>query len=444
MAIERAAPDAGINAVVASEALLSPGASSPLTRFLRQLGPGLVTGASDDDPSGIATYAQIGAQFGFGMLWTLLLTYPLMAAIQEVSAWIARVTGVGIAGNMRRYYPPRLVCPLIALVVIANVINLGADIGAMGGALTLLVGGPALLYSVLFGLVSVASAVLVSYSRFARLLKWSTLVLFVYVGTVFTIRVPWRPVLLGSLIPRISLSRDYMVALMAVFGTTISPYLFFWQASQEVQEQKATPGQEPLKRAPGQAAAQLEPMRTDTRLGMALSNAIAFFIVLDTAAALHTKGVTNIQTAEQAAAALRPLAGNFAFVLFSVGIIGTGLLAVPVLAGSAAYALAETLQWPIGLDRKLNRARGFYGVLAIATLLGVTLNFTPINPIRALFWSAVINGVCAAPVMVVMMLMATNPSVTGALTLATPQRVLGWLSTLVMLAVSVVMIVGLL
>ncbi len=235
-----------------------------------------------------------------------------------------------------------------------------------------------------------------------------------------------------------------MVALTAVFGTTISPYLFFWQASQEVQEQKATPGQEPLKHAPGQASAQLEPMRMDTRLGMALSNAIAFFIVLDTAAALHTKGVTDIQTAEQAAAALRPLAGNFAFILFSVGIIGTGLLAVPILAGSAAYALAETLKWPIGLDRKLDRARGFYGVLAIATLLGVTLNFTPINPIKALFWSAVINGVCSAPMMVVMMLMATNPRVTGALRLPMPQKVLGWLSTVAMLAVSVGMITGLL
>jgi len=443
MQTKHAAPDAGISDALPSEAFLSPRAISSLTRCLGQLGPGLVTGASDDDPSGIATYAQVGAQFGFGMLWTLLLTYPLMAAIQEVSAWIARVTGVGIAGNMRRYYPPQLVCPLIALLLIANVINLGADIGAMGGALTLLVGGPALFYSVLFGIVSVAAAILVSYPRFARFLKWSTLVLFVYVGTVFTIRVPWKSVLWGSLIPGVSLCRDYMVALTAVFGTTISPYLFFWQASQEVQEQKATPGQEPLKHAPGQASAQLEPMRTDARLGMALSNAIAFFIVLDTAAALHTKGVTDIQTAEQAAAALRPLAGNFAFVLFSVGIIGTGLLAVPILAGSAAYALAETLKWPIGLDRKLDRARGFYGVLAIATLLGVTLNFTPINPIKALFWSAVINGVCAAPMMVVMMLMATNPRVTGVLRLPMPQKVLGWLSTVAMLAVSVGMIAGL-
>ena len=413
---------------------------SRLPSFFKALGPGIVTGAADDDPSGIATYSQVGAQFGFAMLWTMLLTYPLMAGIQEISAWIGRVTGVGLAGNIRRHYPPLVVNTLVTLLLIANVINLGADIGAMGSALQLIVGGPVLLYSVVFGVISVIAAIVFPYKRYAEYLKWSTLVLFVYAATALIVHIPLKPVLLGTFVPSLSFSNSYLTALTAVFGTTISPYLFFWQASVEVAEQKAAPREKPLKDAPHQAPAQLERMRSGTYLGMAFSNIIAFFIILDTAAVLHAHGITNIQTPAQAAEALRPLAGELAFLLFSIGIIGTGLIAIPVLAGSSAYALAEALKWPIGLERKLQRAKGFYAILAVATLIGVALNFTAINPIKALFWSAVINGVAAVPIMIVMMLMTTNKKLTGELRLPTPQKVIGWIATGVMFAVAASMI----
>ena len=413
---------------------------SRLASFFKALGPGIVTGAADDDPSGIATYSQVGAQFGFTMLWTMLLTYPLMAGIQEISAWIGRVTGVGLAGNIRRHYAPLVVNTLVAFLLIANVINLGADIGAMGSALQLIAGGPALLYSIVFGVISVIAAIVFPYKQYAQYLKWTTLVLFVYAGTALIVHIPLKLVLLGTFIPSLSFSNSYLIALTAVFGTTISPYLFFWQASVEVAEQKSAPREKPLKDAPHQAPAQLERMRSGTYLGMALSNIIAFFIILDTAAVLHAHGITNIQTPAQAAEALRPLAGELAFLLFSIGIIGTGLIAIPVLAGSSAYALAEALKWPIGLERKLQRAKGFYAILAVATLIGVALNFTAINPIKALFWSAVINGLAAVPIMIVMMLMTTNKKITGELRLPTLQKVIGWIATGVMFAVAAGMI----
>jgi NRAMP (natural resistance-associated macrophage protein)-like metal ion transporter len=422
---------------------VSPHLSRLLSRLFRafqKLGPGIVTGAADDDPSGIATYSQVGAQFGFAMLWTMLLTYPLMAGIQEISAWIGRVTGIGIAGNIRRHYSPVVLYALVALLLIANVINLGADIGAMGSALQMLVGGSALLYSVVFGVISVIAAILVPYRQYTELLKWSALVLFVYVATALIVHIPWKPVLVGTFIPSLYFSNNYLTALTAVFGTTISPYLFFWQASLEVQEQEAASGEKPLRRAPEQAPAQLGRMRGDTYLGMAFSNLIAFFIILDTAAVLHAHGITDIQTGAQAAEALRPLAGDLAFLLFSLGIIGTGLIAIPVLAGSSAYALAEALKWPIGLERKLHRARRFYGILFVATLIGVALNFIGINPIKALFWSAVVNGVAAVPIMIVMMLMTTNKKVTGSLRLPLPQKVIGWVATSIMFLVAAAMI----
>ncbi len=414
-----------------------------LLRGFRKLGPGIVTGAADDDPSGIATYSQVGAQFGFTMLWTMLLTYPLMAGIQEISAWLGRVTGMGIAANIRRHYPPVILYTVVSLLLIANVINLGADIGAMGSALQMLVGGSALLYVVVFGAISVIAAILVPYKQYAELLKWSALVLFVYVGTALIVHVPLKPVLIGTFIPSITFSNSYLTALTAVFGTTISPYLFFWQASLEVQEQKAARGEKPLKEVPSQAKAQLEPMRGDTYLGMAFSNVIAFFIILDTAAVLHAHGITDIQTAAQAAEALRPIAGELAFLFFGIGIIGTGLIAVPVLAGSAAYGLAEALQEPIGLDRKLHQAKAFYGILATATVLGVALNFIGMNPIKALFWSAVINGLAAPPIMIVMMLMTSDKKITGVVRLGTTQKILGWLATGVMFAVAGAMLVTL-
>ena len=413
------------------------GTVSKVFRTIAKLGPGIVTGASDDDPSGIATYSQVGAQFGFGMLWTMIFSYPLMAGIQEISAWIGRVTGMGIAGNIRRHYSVWVLYPVVTLLLAANIFNLGADIGAMGSSLRLLIGGPGHFYAVGFGIISVVAAVFIPYPEYAQVLKWATLVLLVYVATAFVVPIHWA-ILTPTLFP--GFSSSYMTALTAVFGTTISPYLFFWQASQEVQEQKAAIGEKPLKLAPEQEAAQLEPMRTDTYIGMAFSNLIAFFIILDTGAVLYTHGVRDIQSAAQAAEALRPLAGELAFLLFSIGIIGTGLLAVPVLAGSAAYALAEALKWPIGLDRKLHRAKGFYGILSIATVLGVTMNFTSIDPMKALFWSAVINGVVAIPIMLIMMLMTANPKVTGTLALPLPQKVIGWIATIVMLMVAAGMI----
>jgi NRAMP (natural resistance-associated macrophage protein)-like metal ion transporter len=407
-----------------------------LLAFAEKLGPGIVTGAADDDPSGIATYSQVGAQFGFSMLWTMLLTYPLMAAIQEVSAWIARVTGAGLAANIRRHYSSAILYPIVGLLLVANVINVGADIGAMGSAAQLLLGGSACFYAVFFGLVSTITAVAMPYNKYARILKWSTLVLFVYVATALTVHTAWKPILSGTFLPSLTFSNNYLTALTAVFGTTISPYLLFWQASHEVQEQQAAPGEKPLKQAPNQAKAQLEPMRADTYLGMAFSNAIAFFIILDTAAVLHASGVTDIQTSAQAAEALRPLAGELAFLLFSIGIVGTGLIAIPVLAGSSAYALAEALKLPIGLERKLNRAAGFYGILSAATLIGVGLNFIGLNPIKALFWSAVINGLAAVPIMILMMLMTSNPKLTGPMRLPLPQKVVGWIATAIMFLVA--------
>src|SRR5271155_2650217 len=428
-------------------AVSSAPTSSLFSRFIlffRKLGPGIVTGAADDDPSGIATYPQVGAQFGFSMLWTMLLTYPLMAGIQEISAWIGRVTGVGIAANIRLYYSPTILYPLVVLLLIANVINLGADIGAMGAALRMLAGGPPHFYAFMFGVISVVAAIMVPYERYAQILKWSALVLFVYIGTAVAVHIPLKPALLGTVVPKLTFSKNYLLAFTAVFGTTISPYLFFWQASVEVAEQKAAPGEKPLKEAPRQEKAQLEPMRSDTYLGMAFSNLIAYFIILDTAAVLHTHGITDIQTTAQAAEALRPLAGELAFLLFSIGIIGTGLIAIPVLAGSSAYALAEALNWPIGLERKLHKAKGFYGIIACATLLGVAFDFGSTNPIKALFWSAVINGVAAVPIMIVMMLMTTNRKIVGSLRLPLPQKIIGWVATSIMFLVAACMIATLL
>jgi Mn2+/Fe2+ NRAMP family transporter len=307
----------------------------------------------------------------------------------------------------------------------------------MGSALKLVIGGSALFYAVGFGAISVLAAVFIPYHQYARVLKWSALVLLVYIATAFAIDVPWHRALIATVTPHITLSKSYMTSLTAVFGTTISPYLFFWQASQEVEEQEAAQGEMALKLAPEQEASQLEPMRADTFLGMAISNVIAFFIILDTAASLHLHGVTDIQSATQAAESLRPFAGELSFLLFSLGIVGTGLLAVPILAGSAAYALAEAFKWRTGLERPLEKAPAFYGVLSVATLLGLAMNFTSLNPIRALFWSAVINGVVAVPVMIVMMLMTANPKVTGQLRLSLLQKIVGWAATIVMLLVTV-------
>jgi NRAMP (natural resistance-associated macrophage protein)-like metal ion transporter len=406
--------------------------ASHTSPFWKKLGPGLITGAADDDPSGIATYSQVGAGFGYSMLWTTFITFPLMVGIQVVSARIGRVTGNGLAANIRQRYPAWVLHSLVCLLLLANTINIAADIGAMAAALKLLIGGPAHWYAILFGLLSLVLQIFIPFPRYAPILKMLTLSLFAYVATVFVVQIPWGTVIQHTIMPSISFSADYVVAVVAVLGTTISPYLFFWQASQEVEEQRAAEGEEPLKEAPEQAQAHLQRIKIDTYIGMGFSNLIAFFIMLTATVTLHLHGVTDIQTSAQAAEALRPIAGEYAFMLFSAGIVGTGLLAVPVLAGSAAYAVAESFEWRIGLGRQLTEAQGFYMILALATFLGVALNFTSIDPIKALFWSAVINGVIAVPIMAVMMLMAARADVMGQFVITPRLRVLGWLATAVM------------
>ncbi|CAH0497591.1 NRAMP family divalent metal transporter [Novosphingobium sp. CECT 9465] len=416
------------------------GTSEPRS-LLTVLGPGLVTGAADDDPSGIGTYSQVGAQFGYGMAWTMLFGFPLLASIQAICARIGATTGRGIAHNLRRHYHPALLRTMVMLLLIANVINLGADLGAMGAALALLVPGPALAFTVMFGIVSVTAEVFIAYTRYARILKWTTLSLFSYVAVVFVAGVDWGAALRGIVIPSFAFDKDHTMALVAVFGTTISPYLFFWQAGQEVEEQHRR-HTKPLCIAPRTAGPELRRIRTDTLVGMGFSHLTALFIIIATAATLHAHGVNDVTSAAQAAEALRPIAGNLAFALFAVGIIGTGLLAVPVLAGSAAYAVSETFRWTEGLDRKPREAKAFYGVIAVATLGGVALNFTGIDPMRALYWAAVVNGLLAPPLMVVTMMIARNPRIMGRLTIPPRLAFGGWLSTAVMWAIALLFLFG--
>jgi NRAMP (natural resistance-associated macrophage protein)-like metal ion transporter len=400
--------------------------------WVSELGPGLITGAADDDPSGIATYSQAGAQFGYNMLWTLVFTYPFMVAIQMISAQIGRVSGHGLATNIWRHYPSWLLYCLVGLLLIANTVNIAADVAAMGDALKLLIGGPAHWYAFGIGLVSLTLQIFVPYIRYVRVLKWLTLALFAYVGIVFVVRIPWGVVLEKTFAPSLSWDAAFITTVVAVFGTTISPYLFFWQASQEVEEQLGDPQARPIRNAPSQADANFRRIKADTVIGMGFSNIVAFFIVLTTAVTLNLHGVTDIQTSAQAASALRPIAGEFAFFLFSAGIIGTGFLAVPVLAGSAAYAMAGAFRWKNSLALKPVMAKRFYAIIAVATLIGAALCFTPIDPIKALYWSAVINGVISVPIMVVMMLMASRADVMGRFVIGRQLRWLGWGGTLAM------------
>ncbi|MGE5271985.1 MAG: NRAMP family divalent metal transporter [Thiohalocapsa sp.] len=417
-----------------------PARHARLAGLVRLLGPGLITGASDDDPSGIATYSQAGAQFGYSLCWLMLFTWPLMAAIQEISARIGRVTGKGIAANLREHYPPVLLRGIVGLLLIANFINLGADLGAMGDALRLIVGGPAGAYVVLFAAFCAALEIFSSYQRYVRLLKWMTLSLFAYVATVLVIRVPWAQVAYDTFVPHISWQKDAIVVIVAVLGTTISPYLFFWQASEEAEEERIDPSEHPLTEAPQEAATAIRRIEIDTYVGMAFSNLVAFFIIVTTAATLHGHGITDIQTSEQAAQALRPIAGEFAFFVFALGIVGTGLLAIPVLAGSAAYALAEAMGWRAGLAMAPRDARRFYGTIVAGTLVGVTINFVNIDPMKALFWTAVINGVVAVPLMALMMRMTMRSDIMGRFTLPRWLWVIGWGSTAVMAAAVVAMV----
>ena len=406
--------------------------------LLGRLGPGLITGAADDDPGGVATHSQGGATFGLNMLWSVVLAYPLLAGIQQIVARIGRVTGHGLAANILRAFPAWLLAILVLLLLVANTINIAADVAAMAAAATLIAPGvDKVIYAVGFGLVCVLLEIFMSYKRYVGVLKWLTVSLLAYVGVVFTVKIPWGEVLWRSFVPEIVLTPAFMTMVVAVFGTTISPYMFFWQSSQEVEDLGPDPAARSLLNTPELADGELRRIRLDTWTGMAVCSLIAFFIVLTTAVTLHVNGITHIDSAAQAAQALRPIAGDMAFWLFSLGIIGTGLLAVPVLAGSAAYAISESFGWPMGLDRKLGQAPGFYAIIAAATLGGVALSLTDVDPIQALVWSAVLNGLVAVPIMAVAMILASRKSVMGPFVIGRTLKILGWTATIVMAAAGV-------
>ncbi len=408
-------------------------------RFAHRLGPGLITGAADDDPSGLATYSQAGAQFGAGLLWTLAFTTPLMIGIQMVSARIGWLTGEGLAANLCRVMPRPFAILLVALLVAANTLNIAADISAMGEALQLIVGGPEHGHALLFGVACAVLPLWLSYEAMVRVLKYLTLALLAYVAVVFMLHVDWEQVLVGTFIPHVQAGSGYWTMIVGVLGTTISPYLFFWQAAQEAEQRSRMQAPQDVLAHAGFVREHLYRIRLDTAIGMGFSNLIAFCVMLATAMTLNQHGITDIQTTKQAAEALRPLAGDFAFTLFALGIIGTGMLAVPVLAGSAAYAVADVFEWRSGLDHELSEAKGFYAVLVAATLAGTLLDFTPVDPIKALVWSAVVNGVVAVPIMAAMMWLGTREDILGRYTLSGRHLVLGWFATAVMAAAVIAM-----
>jgi len=399
---------------------------------LRLLGPGLVTGAADDDPSGIATYSQAGAQFGYGLLWTVFLTTPFMIAIQLVSAYIGRVTGKGLAANVKELAPRWIVLLLVSLLVAANTFNIAADIAAMGEALSLVIGGLNHEHALIFASTSTLLQVFVPYRRYAPFLKFLTFALFAYVATALTVDVAWSQAMLEAIWPRPTINADYLLMVVAVLGTTISPYLFFWQASQEVEEMNQGRVDRPLRDLARGGNIELDRIKIDTTIGMMFSNVIAFFVILTTASVLHANGVTNVNSASQAAEALRPLAGNFTFLLFALGIIGTGLLAIPVLAGSAAYGVAEAFGWPATLEAKAPDAVGFYTIIAAATVIGFGLGFTGFDAIHMLVWSAVLNGIVAVPIMTMMMVIVSNSRAMGRFKARSWLVWLGWIGTALM------------
>jgi NRAMP (natural resistance-associated macrophage protein)-like metal ion transporter len=398
---------------------------------LEELGPGLITGAADDDPSGIATYSQAGAQFGYGLLWTMVLCYPLMSAVQLVSAHIGRVTGAGLANNLVSTFPKRIVALLVGILAIANIINIGADLSAMAASASLVAGGGDHIFVFGLAIVSTLLQLYVPYHQYTRILKWLTLSLFAYVGVLLVVHVDWKAAAIGLFIPR-DLGREAILTIVALLGTTISPYLFFWQSSQEAEEIMDSPRGKPIRQAPRTAKRQFRQMRFDTLVGMAFSNLISIIIIMATAATLHQQGITQIDSAAQAAEALRPVAGNFAFALFAMGIIGTGFLAVPVLAGSTAFAVAEIFGWKEGLEKQPRQAAGFYSIIVLATMLGLLIELSPVDPIRALFWSAVLNGIAAVPLMIAMMIVVSRHQVMGRFTASRPLLILGWAATAVM------------
>lgn len=412
-------------------------ASGLRTRLGEVVGPGLVSGASDDDPSGIATYSQAGAQFGYALGWTMLLTYPLMSAVQMISGRIGRVTGHGIAGNLRRHYPAWLTYAAVTLLLIANTINIGADLGAMADATSLVIGLPAWPFLLLFAAFCALTEVFTHYANYVRHLKWLTLALFAYVAALFLVDIPWGEALRKAVLPNLAFNAATLTMIVAILGTTISPYVFFWEAEGEAEDVHVMPQRHPLNRKPIEGKSELKRIELDTLAGMGGANLVALAIILTAAATLHAHGITDIDTSADAAEALRPIAGQYASTIFALGIVGTGLLAVPVLAGSAAYAIGEALHWPVGLDRKPHRAKAFYGTIVAATGIGALMNFTSIDPIDALYMAAVINGVVSVPVLAIMMLIAQRRKVMGRFVVTGPLKVIGWVTVAVM-AVAVI------
>ena len=409
---------------------------------LARVGPGFITGAADDDPSGIATYAQAGAQYGLNMLWTMPLSLPLMAAVQSMCARIGRVTGRGLAANMAAVFPPLLVGSAVLLLVLANILNIAADVAAMGETAELVTGINRHAMTVAFAAATLLAQVFVPYHRYVYFLKWLTVSLLAYAAVLFTVHVPWREVALRTVWPDFRFDGSAATVIVAVFGTTISPYLFFWQASQEVEDMDAEPRAASLLREPAPAGRELRRIRWDTWIGMFYSNATAYFIMLAAAVTLHAAGITRIDTAAQAASALRPLAGDFAFLLFALGILGVGLIGVPVLAASGAYAIAEVMHWQWGLERRATDARGFYGVIVVSVLAALVIQDLPISPMRALFWSAVINGVVAVPLIIMVLVLASRHAVLGPYRASRTILVLGAAAACVMGAAAVRMLSG--
>ncbi len=408
---------------------------------LARVGPGLITGVADDDPSGIATYSQAGAQFGLNMLWTMPLCFPLMAAVQSMCARIGRVTGKGLAANIKSAFHPAVLGGVVLLLLVANTLNIAADVAAMGEVGELVTGVDRHLMTLVFVLGTLGLQILVPYHRYVVFLKWLTLSLLAYAAVLFTVHVPWGQVALRTVWPRFVPDSTAAAVIVGVFGTTISPYLFFWQASEEVEDMERNKGAPLLTRDSGAATSELRRIKWDTWSGMFYSDISAYFIILATAVTLNAAGITDINTAAEAATALRPLAGNFAFLLFTLGILGVGLIGVPVLAGSAAYAAAEAMGWKEGLERSATDARGFYGVIAVSVLLGLVIQFSPISPMKALFWSAVINGVVAVPLMAVIILLVSKRAIMGEFTAGRTLVVRGWIATAIMGAAAVRMII---
>lgn len=408
--------------------------------FFAELGPGLITGAADDDPSGISTYSVTGAAFGLMPLWTALFSFPLMAAVQLMCARLGLVAGCGLAAIIRRQYPRWVLWTACSVLIVANVFNIGADLGGMAEATEMMTGVRAYFWTPVYALLLVSLLLFSTYRQIARIFKWLTLVLFAYILAAFLAHPDWGAVLRATFIPHIELSSAFLATFVAILGTTISPYLFFWQASQEVEDERAH-GRTTLEEREGATAAELRVARTDVFTGMFFSNLVMYFIILTTAATLHAHGITDIETARDAADALRPLAGNGAYLLFTLGLIGTGILAVPVLAGSAAYALAEADNWSGSLEDRPRISRKFYSVVAVSMLLGLALNFVGFNAVKMLFYSAVLNGVLAPPLIVLVILLTSNPKIMGECVSSRPLQYLGWAAAAIMTAAAIGMFI---